>query len=83
MEPMVTISLKDYNELKDLKSKFDYLLRKIKIKENKGITCDLKDPIQRPYPFLDRAAIINKNDLKNFCKSILPMDIDELLIEED
>ena len=78
MEPMVTISLKEYERLKDLEYQMRFLIDKVEIKENKGLKYNNLDPLQKPHPFLDRIGTIDKKNLDYFYKNLL--DIDDLVV---
>lgn len=78
MEPVITITLKEYERLKDLEYQMRFLIDKVEIKENKGLKYDNLDPLQKPYPFLDRIGLIDKKNLDYFYKNLL--DIDDLVV---
>lgn len=75
MEPVVTISLKDYERLKDLEYQFKFLIDRVKIEERSETRPDTLENIRYKIGRIDR------KDLDFFYKNLL--DIDELGVMED
>ena len=80
MEPMVTISLKEYERLKDLEYQMRFLIDKVEINQASTEKFGIPDHHPLAYNYINsyKTGTIDKNDLKYFYKNLL--DIDELIV---
>ena len=69
MEPMITISLKDYELLKEMAEHFNIFKDKLEV--NKGVR---HDPAYGLEPVVYVEALIKEKDIKNFIKNITGAD---------
>ena len=77
-EPLVTISIQEYNKLKDLEYQFGFLLDKIKM-HKELLQNPTADPLGPDFVKMKVWATIKKKDYDLFINNLL--GVEELLID--